>query len=360
VRVTGIKLNLRYWLRVAQAGRSCAVASCNFVKVRETVVDTAHKEPESETLNTKTQPDELPLAPNTQSSRSLTIVVACSLGLVLLMALLFIVAQEKSPNFSRAPTLTSTPTPAPTPSPSLASNGAPVPDVTSFSGTNGATIYIDGTPYGVENPNMPYSLTNPDSQTLRFELHSKEYWVTSGWSDLTDNNGAERTQIDGGAGPLIPNTSTIHITYQLMFEPGQANSAGWMVLGQLSSVGGSPPFSIEMEGEDLAIRLGWLSSQKSSLPIVWTANVNGNPVSYGYVYSDRNPVQRGHYYTMDITINFANGTLSVFRDGVQIVNYYGPMGFGGPAHWDYGVNRAPTTNDIQAADYRNMVLTSSP
>jgi hypothetical protein len=64
------------------------------------VLDTAQKEPESETLTTTTQPDKLPLAhtsrrpPNTRSSRRLTIVVACLLGLELLIALLLIVADR--------------------------------------------------------------------------------------------------------------------------------------------------------------------------------------------------------------------------------------------------------------------------
>ena len=59
----------------------------------ETVANTAHKEPEAETLITKTQPNELPLAPNMQSSGRLTIVLACLLGLALLMALLIIVGE---------------------------------------------------------------------------------------------------------------------------------------------------------------------------------------------------------------------------------------------------------------------------
>jgi hypothetical protein len=229
-----------------------------------------------------------------------------------------------------------------------------VPGVTNFSGANGATISVGGELYSVENANKPYSLTNPDSQTLRFELHSYEYWCTSGYCD--PYGGWERSEIQG---KNIANTDTIHINYQFMLEPGQTSTAWATVLGQLWSVGGSPPFYIGLYGERMAVRLGWLTSKGSVLPVIGTATVNGQSVSYANAYYDPNPIQRGHYYTFDIIINFASGTLRVLRDGVQIVNYNGPLGFDGPSHWEYGIYRAGTTNDIQATRYRNMILTNT-
>jgi hypothetical protein len=59
---------------------------------------------------------------------------------------------------------------------------------------------------------------------------------------------------------------------------------------------------------------------------------------------------------MDIRVNFARGTAVVLRDGVEILNYRGPLGYEGPSHWEFGVYRAATTNDVQAARYRNMVI----
>jgi hypothetical protein len=254
-----------------------------------------------------------------------------------------------------------TPTPTPTPS----TNGAPVPDVTSFTGLDapGAAINVDGARYWVENVSQPYSLENPDSQTLRFELHSGQCIENGSQNDCTNDGAAERSEVDGAAGPLIPNTSTIHITYQFMIEPGQANSARWMVIGQVSDDVGSPPISVQMNGEHMAVSIGWISSMGGSLPTYWTTTssvLNSVSISYAYAYQDSNPIQRGHYYNMDITINQAKGTLVVLRDGVPLVNYNGPLGFGESTHWAYGIYRGNTTNDIQAADYRNMVLTTTP
>jgi hypothetical protein len=149
-----------------------------------------------------------------------------------------------------------------------------------------------------------------------------------------------------------------------MWEPGGSNTAGWAVLGQLEGAFASPPVAIETEnsiggGEAMAVRIGWLCSAGTPLPVVYTASGNGQSVCYGLAYKDTNPIQRGHYYNMDIAANFSKGTLIIIRDGVTIVNYSGPLGFS-PFHWEYGFYRAPTTNDIQALNYRNMVVNVTP
>jgi hypothetical protein len=220
-------------------------------------------------------------------------------------------------------------------------------------------MYVDGSRYLVENPGQSFNLRNPDSQTVRFEIHSGQCIAV----DCTSDGRAERSELDGGGGPVIPNSSTIHAAYQFMMEAGQANSADWMVIGQVWSAGGSPPFSVQMIGEHMAVSIGWLSAQGGVLTPYWTPTssaLNGAALSYAWAYKDPNPIQRGHYYNMDITINEAKGTLSVIRDGAQIVNYNGPIGFGQSSHWEFGLYRAPTTNDIQAADYRNLILTTTP
>ena len=86
--------------------------------------------------------------------------------------------------------------------------------------------------------------------------------------------------------------------------------------------------------------------------------MEGQSACYGMAYLDPNPLQRGHWYSMQIQINHATGTLIVIRDGVQLFNYHGTLGFGrtDTYHLEYGIYRAPTTNDIQAVQYRNMVV----
>ena len=52
-----------------------------------------------------------------------------------------------------------------------------------------------------------------------------------------------------------------------------------------------------------------------------------------------------------------NGYAYVWRDGVQIVNYAGHLGFGYPVYRKNGIYRAHTTNDTQRVLYKNLVIT---
>ena len=48
--------------------------------------------------------------------------------------------------------------------------------VTSFSPHNDDRIYVDGMPYTVQNADRPWSISNPDPYTLRFELRPGDVW----------------------------------------------------------------------------------------------------------------------------------------------------------------------------------------
>ena len=81
------------------------------------------------------------------------------------------------------------------------------------------------------------------------------------------------------------------------------------------------------------------------------------------VYTDPNPIVRGHEYQMNIQMTFAGngtGTLKIWRDGAQIVNYTGPFGGGsGDAYyWKEGVYRAPGGTNTMVAEYRNLEITT--
>ena len=78
------------------------------------------------------------------------------------------------------------------------------------------------------------------------------------------------------------------------------------------------------------------------------------------VYVDPNPLIRDHTYSMKIDTNFADdssGYLYVWRDGVQIVNYHGPIGFGDETYWKEGIYRAVDAgNQTMAVDYSNLKI----
>src|SRR5262249_22503690 len=70
-----------------------------------------------------------------------------------------------------------------------------VQNIASFSGANGSQFTVDGESVVAQNAGQPWSLTKPDANTLRFSVQSGDHWSTSGWSDLTDDAGANRSEI---------------------------------------------------------------------------------------------------------------------------------------------------------------------
>jgi hypothetical protein len=224
-----------------------------------------------------------------------------------------------------------------------------VPDITSFSGANGSNIKIDGTSTIVQNANQSWSLTEPDTHTLQFSVHSGDHWSTAGWSDLTMDNGAERSEV--ALLPQYAQGTQINVAYQLTVQPGLANTAKWLVLNQFhATTEGSPPFSVQMVGDHMEIDLRYQTAGMSSSTTV-------------VAYRDPNPIQRGHAYDMNVQVNFdpnGNGYLNVWRDGVQIVKYQGAIGMAGANYyWKEGIYRAPAPETI-TADYSNVQITTPP
>lgn len=217
-------------------------------------------------------------------------------------------------------------------------------EIASFSATNNSTITLDGSNYRVQNANQSYSLTNPDSDTLRFELRAGDHWSSP---EYTDPRNCQRSEI-AGATVYQPDTQ-INISYQFMVDPGpvdDANGPGkFTVLGQLHAdtlTGASPPFAVELvNGDHMAIDIG-----------------THNPV---YVYIDPNPIQRGHYYSMNIQVKFASkgdGFLRVWRDDVNVVDHRGPLGTGTGTYWKEGVYRSSTAQSV-AVSFRRLKIAAT-
>ncbi|SIO34856.1 Polysaccharide lyase [Bradyrhizobium erythrophlei] len=223
----------------------------------------------------------------------------------------------------------------------------PSPNITNFSSANGSRIIIDGHTASVQNANDSWSLTEPDSNTLQFSVHSGDHWSTATWSDLTNDNGAERSELS--IDPNYAQGTQVNLGYQLTVQPGLANTASWLVLNQMhATTEGPPPFSVQMDGEHMEIALRYKTAGMSSYTTV-------------VAYRDPNPIQRGHAYDMNVQVNFdpnGNGYLNVWRDGVQIVKYQGAIGMAGATYyWKEGVYRAPAPETITAS-YSNLDITT--
>ena len=124
--------------------------------------------------------------------------------------------------------------------------------ITSFTSKPQSNLYIDGNPYNVQTAGRTYSLTEPDSQTLRFEIHAGD----PAWFD-----GSTIDRSEAQMNNLIAAGTPTNISYQFMVEPGATNTAQWLVTAEMHSNNGdlgsgvhtSPPFAFEMQGEHLAV-----------------------------------------------------------------------------------------------------------
>jgi hypothetical protein len=227
--------------------------------------------------------------------------------------------------------------------------------ITSFSSTPETRLEVGGDSYGVHTAGKSYSLTNPDSTTLRFEVHQ-------GDRRLNDSSSVDRSEVN--AALSIPANTPINLSYQFMVEPNGpngsfVNTAWFNIVGQFhsddwaSGVATSPPFAFQLAGDHLQIvaRYCPTGGDPSNGP-------NNNKTSLK-LWTDPNPIQTGVYHNIQVQANFSNdskGYLAVSIDGKQVVNYHGPLGYGVGTFWEYGMYRS-SAPETSAVDYRNVTLT---
>ena len=120
---------------------------------------------------------------------------------------------------------TPTPAPTPTPTPQLQTDGT----ITSFTTTPGMQFLIGGDTYQVDTAGKSYSLTNPDPQTLRFQVQPGDNVSFIDGPNAGGNSAGEqdvRDQVQNNLPPpaasdangnarLIPNGTNINLSFQL-------------------------------------------------------------------------------------------------------------------------------------------------
>ena len=230
---------------------------------------------------------------------------------------------------------------------------APVPtvmriaqNITSFSGTNGSQFTVDDETVLAQNANKSWSLTQPDANTLRFSVQSGDYWSTSGWSDLTNDGGANRSEIEFS--PRYAAGTQINISETLTVEPGATNTASFLDLNQLHSTTQSPPspFVLGLDKSD-------------HLVVV----LQSPTTSWNVVYRSPDPIVRGQPMDLNFQLNMGpsgNGYVGVWLDGTQIVNYHGAVGATGAEYfWKEGIYRGPAAETI-TAEFSNVQITTPP
>ncbi|HMM88329.1 Ig-like domain-containing protein [Bradyrhizobium sp.] len=193
-------------------------------------------------------------------------------------------------------------------------------------------IKVDGQGWYVENGNKAWSLTNPDSHTIRMEVRPGDVW---------GEDGTARSEILTATNAL--DQQVFNASFTMTVEPGQINNVAWLSLAQMHEDAGIP-FSIQLLGDKMTI----LANQNSG---------------GGLVYSDPNQIVRGHAYDIQIKANFSTdstGFLQIWRDGIQIVDYHGKLGSEtGGQYLKLGVYEGypEQVKYSTAVDYSNIVVT---
>jgi hypothetical protein len=201
-------------------------------------------------------------------------------------------------------------------------------------------IKINGAPYTAHNGQRPWSLDARDSDTLRFEVRSGDQWV----QDSTDK---ERSEIRGET--VYADGDTLNVKFAVMVDSGAPNTADWALIGQFHADDDhtSPPFALELIGERMAIIIRY--------------RVPGEDAETKLeLFVDRENIERGHYYDFEMNVNFdvdGKGFLEVWRDGEQIVDYDGPIGYGYGVYWKQGIYREQSTETLSVV-YKDLSITS--
>jgi len=200
-------------------------------------------------------------------------------------------------------------------------------------------IKIDGAPYTAHNGDRAWSFAQSDSG-FRFEVRSGDRWDQ-------DSGHKERSEIRGET--LYADGDTITVNYTVTVEAGPANTSDWTLLSQFHADDDytSPPFALELIGERMAIVVRY------RLP-------GDDAETKLELFVDSKDIVRGQAYDIEIAVNFdldGGGFLDVWRDGQQIVDYDGPIGYGYGVYWKHGIYREESSETL-AVVYKDFAIAS--
>jgi hypothetical protein len=209
------------------------------------------------------------------------------------------------------------------------------------------SIEMDGVEWGVSST-TGHGFEVLGDGTLRFEIRKGDHYSDGTYSDP---EGVERSEIgEVVRHPLSAFNGSFRAKYKFMVEEGPPITAPWLVMGQLhSGLSRTPPFEIKFEEND---RMKIVAKFDRG---------NGRPVSQR-LYQDSRNIRRGHWYTMEIDVQLGphgNGHVKVWRDGLELVNFRGKVGYADQetAHWRLGIYRGtPLGGETIAALYKDVDL----
>jgi hypothetical protein len=199
-------------------------------------------------------------------------------------------------------------------------------DVSNFNATSQSVITVAGKRYTVENANQAWSITNPDTQTIVYQVRPGDVWA----GDIGRPEPHERSQIDALNYPFWAPGTEVNVRYNMNITSSTVSTTTTeMNLGEFHNddvaMGGvhtSPDFEIDLQPQDfMSIYVGYLtaSGQQANSVFYGSQIVGGFNISYAQVYADPNPIIRNHNYDMRIQLKYTSagdnsGFVKVWRD----------------------------------------------
>ncbi len=223
--------------------------------------------------------------------------------------------------------------------------------IVSFTNTPSGNIQNVYDLWAVQSAAVAYNISNPDTHTLRFEVRSGDRYA----GDVTT---IDRSEIRHSIN--YPHGSTTFLVYQFMHETGAANDAGQRLTHlELRNLDTDLPVGIA-QNTDKIIDLSILA-EKLSLGIRYCpTNLDPNTQATSITpWTSAVNIVRGQWYRVEFYVYINNDSTGICRlwvDGVQVLNYSGPIGFG-PYHsfWRAGLVRSTQTN-VQSVRIKNLLL----
>ena len=233
----------------------------------------------------------------------------------------------------------------------LAAELEPFPETGTYQTDKRGAIVVWGLQGAPQSAEQPYSIGVRDD-VLRLEARQGDRRRKPTEADRP----IERCEVS------FPDNSfafgrTYRIKFAVLFEPGPASTARSDKFFQVHNVndkgdgtGLGPVFAMQLEGERLRMVVRW-DEQRTTR----------QRVEDHWVFEDASDIQRGRWYDFDLTVRFdpfGKGRLSVRRDGVEVVDYTGPLGYNDelPPYAKIGIYRE-TRPEPQARRYRSLTIT---
>ena len=219
--------------------------------------------------------------------------------------------------------------------------------------------------YNLKSAGESWSYSKALDGTQRFEVRAGDFFDSPHAAPTEQDEALDKNRSEVSSYLHLQEGRTFVMEFDVMIEPGAVNTADWLVLAQLhqtedrSATGTvldapvSPPLALQLRGETMVI-VG--RTEPDAITTVSPATMD--------LFVDTAPIQRGVWYGLRFEMVFddasgGNGQLRVWRNGAQIVDYEGPLGYNdlvGP-YMQFGVYRDVAPESI-AARFRDVTLTA--